>query len=62
MFISVNMLEVYGVLIYGFVMVKYLYGMINLFGMVDSKNSGYFDVMVNFDFGDGMMLLFYVGY
>ena len=59
---SANTFEVYGALSYGPVTAKYSHSTTNLFGNVDSKNSGYFDVTANFDLGDGMTLTPHVGH
>lgn len=59
---STNTLEVYGALSYGPVTAKYSHSTTNLFGFVDSKGSGYFDVTANFDLGDGLTLSPHVGH
>ena len=59
---SANTFEVYGALSYGPVTAKYSHGTTNLFGVPDSKNSGYLDVSANFDIGDGMTLTPHVGH
>lgn len=51
-FASANTFEVYGALTYGPVTAKYSHSTTNLFGNVNSKNSGYFDVTANFDLAD----------
>ena len=61
-FANANTFEVYGALTYGPVTAKYSHSTTNLFGNVDSKNSGYFDVTANFDLGDGMTLSPHVGH
>ncbi len=59
---SANTLEIYGALTYGPVTAKYSHSTTNLFGVPDSKGSGYFDVSANFDLGDGMTLSPHVGH
>lgn len=59
---SANTFEVYGAVTYGPVTAKYSHGTTNLFGVPDSKNSGYFDVSAAFDLGDGMTLTPHVGH
>lgn len=59
---SANTLELYGALTYGPVTAKYSHSTTNLFGVPDSKGSGYFDVSANFDLGDGMTLTPHVGH
>jgi uncharacterized protein (TIGR02001 family) len=61
-FANANTFEVYGALTYGPVTAKYSHSTTNLFGNVDSKNSGYFDVTANFDLGDGFSLAPHVGH
>jgi uncharacterized protein (TIGR02001 family) len=61
-FANANTFEVYGALTYGPVTAKYSHSTTNLFGNVDSKNSGYFDVSATFDLGDGMTLVPHVGH
>jgi uncharacterized protein (TIGR02001 family) len=45
--------EVYGQLSYGPAYVKYSHAVSNLFGIVNSKNSGYLDIGANIDLGNG---------
>jgi len=59
---NANTFELYGALTFGPVTAKYSHSTTNLFGTVDSKNSGYFDVTANFDLGDGMTLTPHVGH
>ncbi|PZP33822.1 MAG: hypothetical protein DI603_06955 [Roseateles depolymerans] len=59
---SANTFEVYGAVSYGPVTAKYSHGTTNLFGVPDSKNSGYLDVSANFDIGGGMTLTPHVGH
>ena len=46
-FASANTTELYGQLSYGPALVKYSHAVTNLFGFVDSKNSGYLDLAAN---------------
>lgn len=59
---SANTLELYGAVSYGPVTAKYSHSTTNLFGVPDSKGSGYFDVSASFDLGDGLMLAPHVGH
>jgi uncharacterized protein (TIGR02001 family) len=61
-FANANTFEVYGALSFGPVTAKYSHSTTNLFGTVDSKGSGYFDVTANFDLGDGFTLTPHVGH
>ncbi len=61
-FANANTFEVYGALSFGLVTAKYSHSTTNLFGTVDSKGSGYFDVTANFDLGDGFTLIPHVGH
>ncbi len=61
-FANANTFEIYGALTYGPVTAKYSHSTTNLFGNVDSKNSGYFDVTANFDLGNGLTLSPHVGH
>lgn len=54
--------EIYGALTYGPVTGKYSHSVTNLFGNVDSKNSGYFEVAATFDLGNGWGVTPHVGY
>lgn len=60
--ISPDTLEVYGALSFGPVTARYSHGTTNLFGVADSKNSGYLDVTASFDLGDGLTLSPHVGH
>ena len=59
---SANTLEVYGAVSFGPVTAKYSHSTTNLFGVADSKGSGYFNVTANFDLGDGLTLTPHVGH
>ncbi|MFG6486071.1 TorF family putative porin [Roseateles sp. BYS78W] len=61
-FADANTFELYGALSYGPVTAKYSHAVTNLFGNVDSKNSGYLDVTANFDLGEGFTLSPHVGH
>lgn len=61
-FIWLYIIEVYGVLGYKGVILKYLYVFINLFGFIDFKYFGYVDFFYNVEFSFGWMLNLYVGY
>jgi uncharacterized protein (TIGR02001 family) len=52
-FDNANTTELYGQLGYGPAYIKYSQSLTNLFGFVDSKNSGYIDVGANVDAGEG---------
>lgn len=54
--------EIYGALTYGIVTGKYSHAVTNLFGNVDSKNSGYLEVVATFDLGNGWSLAPHAGY
>ncbi len=59
---SANTTELYGALSFGPATIKYSHSVTNLFGFVDSKNSGYLDASASFDVGSGVMLAPHVGY
>ena len=61
-FANANTFEVYGALTFGPVTAKYSHSTTNLFGNVDSKNSGYLDVTASLDLGDGLILAPHVGH
>lgn len=54
--------EVYGQLGYGPVYAKYSYAVTNLFGVADSKGSGYLDIGGNFDVSDGYTINVHAGH
>jgi len=58
---NANTFELYGQLGYGPAYIKYSHSTTNLFGVADSKNSGYLDVGANFDMNEGYMLNLHVG-
>jgi uncharacterized protein (TIGR02001 family) len=53
--------EIYGALTYGPATFKYSHAVTNLFGVPDSKNSGYFDLSATFDVA-GFSVVPHVGY
>lgn len=57
-----NTTEVYGALTFGPATLKYSHSVTNLFGNINSKNSGYIDLTASFDVGGGVMLAPHVGY
>lgn len=61
-FANANTTELYGQLGYGPAYLKYSHAVTNLFGYVDSKNSGYLDIGANIDVGQGMTLNLHAGY
>jgi uncharacterized protein (TIGR02001 family) len=60
-FVSANTTEVYGQLSYGPALVKYSHAVTNLFGFVDSKNSGYLDLAANLEAGGGVIVNLHAG-
>jgi uncharacterized protein (TIGR02001 family) len=58
---SANTAEIYGALTYGPATVKYSHSVTNLFGVPDSKNSGYLDASATFDVA-GLSVMPHVGY
>ena len=60
-FVSANTTEVYGQLGYGPAVLKYSHAVTNLFGFVDSKNSGYLDLAANFDAGNAIVVNLHAG-
>jgi len=61
-FVSANTTEVYGQLGYGPAYIKYSHAVTNLFGFVDSKNSGYLDIGANIDAGNGFTANLHAGH
>ena len=59
---SANTTELYGAMTFGPATIKYSHSVRNLFGFVDSKNSGYLEAVASFDVGSGVMLAPHVGY
>ena len=60
-FANADTTEIYGQLGYGPAYVKYSRALTNLFGFVDSRNSGYLDVGANFDAGGGYTVNLHAG-
>jgi uncharacterized protein (TIGR02001 family) len=60
-FANADTAEVYGQLGYGPAYVKYSHAVTNLFGFVDSKNSGYLDLGANLDAGGGYTVNLHAG-
>ncbi|WP_295752331.1 TorF family putative porin [Undibacterium sp.] len=56
-----NTTEVYGQIGYGPVYAKYSYAVTNLFGIGDSKNSGYLDLGANIEVAAGLTLNLHAG-
>jgi uncharacterized protein (TIGR02001 family) len=61
-FTNANTTEIYGQLGYGPGYVKYSHAVTNLFGNVNSKNSGYLDVGANIDVSNGYTLNLHAGH
>ncbi|KAF3997163.1 TorF family putative porin [Glaciimonas immobilis] len=59
---NANTFELYGQLGYGPGYFKYSQSLTNLFGTVNSKNSGYYDLGANFDVGSGITLGLHYGH
>lgn len=61
-FVNADTTEVYGQLGVGPAYVKYSHAVTNLFGFVDSKNSGYLDVGANIEAGEGFIINLHAGH
>lgn len=61
-FVDANTYEVYGQLGYGPAYIKYSHAVSNLFGFVDSKQSGYVDIGANIDLADGWTANLHAGH
>jgi uncharacterized protein (TIGR02001 family) len=61
-FANANTDELYGALTFGPVTAKYSHSFSNLFGFIDSKNSGYLDLSASFDLGNGYSVVPHVGH
>jgi uncharacterized protein (TIGR02001 family) len=61
-FVDANTTELYGQLGYGPAYIKYSHAVTNLFGFVDSKNSGYVDIGANIDAGEGYTVNLHAGH
>ena len=60
-FANADTTEIYGQLGYGPATLKYSHSVTNLFGFVDSRNSGYLDFSANVDIGNGFTLNLHAG-
>ena len=60
-FASADTTELYGQLSYGPAQIKYSHAVTNLFGFVDSENSGYLDLAANLDAGGDMVVNLHAG-
>jgi uncharacterized protein (TIGR02001 family) len=60
-FVNANTTEVYGQIGYGPAYAKYSQAFTNLFGFVDSKGSGYFDIGANIEAGNGLVVNLHAG-
>lgn len=60
--VNPNTNEIYGALTYSVATLKYSRTTTNLFGIADSKNSGYLDLSATFDLGNGFSLVPHVGH
>jgi uncharacterized protein (TIGR02001 family) len=60
-FANADTTEIYGQAGYGPAYVKYSHAATNLFGFVDSKNSGYLDLGANIDAGGGVTVNLHAG-
>lgn len=61
-FANANTTELYGQLGYGPAYVKYSHAVSNLFGFVDSKNSGYVDAGANIEVATGLTVNLHLGH
>lgn len=61
-FAEANTTEVYGQVGYGPAYIKYSHSVTNLFGFVNSKNSGYLDLGANFEVAPGYTLGLHYGH
>lgn len=61
-FVNADTTEIYGQLAYGPAYIKYSHSVTNLFGFVDSKNSGYVDIGANIDAGEGYTINLHAGH
>lgn len=61
-FANADTTELYGQLGYGPATLKYSHAVTNLFGFVNSKNSGYLDLSANIDAGDGWIVNLHAGH
>jgi uncharacterized protein (TIGR02001 family) len=61
-FKNADTFELYGKVTYGPAYVKYSHSLTNLFGFVDSRNSGYLDVGADVELGKGYTLNLHAGH
>lgn len=61
-FANADTTEIYGQLGYGPATLKYSHAVTNLFGFVNSKNSGYLDVSANIEAGDAWTVNLHAGH
>lgn len=61
-FENANTTEIYGQLGYGVAYLKYSHALTNLFGFVDSKNSGYLDAGANISLTEKLTLNLHIGH
>lgn len=61
-FANANTTEIYGQIGAGPAYVKYSHALTNLFGFVDSKNSGYLDIGANIEAGEGITINLHAGH
>jgi uncharacterized protein (TIGR02001 family) len=61
-FANADTTELYAQVGYGPAYLKYSHSVTNLFGFVDSKNSGYLDASANIDVGDGYIINLHAGH
>jgi uncharacterized protein (TIGR02001 family) len=59
---NANTFEIYGQIGYGPAYIKYSHATTNLFGVANSKKSGYLDIGANLDVGNGFMLDLHAGH
>jgi uncharacterized protein (TIGR02001 family) len=60
--VSPNTTEVYGALSFGPATLKYSHSTTTLFGIADSKGSGYLDLSATFDLGGGWSIVPHIGH
>ena len=58
---NANTFELYGALTAGPATVKYSHSLTDLFGSINSKNSGYLDASATFDLGNGFSVVPHIG-
>lgn len=61
-FVNANTTEVYGQLSWGPALLKYSHAVTNLFGFVDSENSGYLDLAANLEARAGLIVNLHAGH